>query len=51
MVLKRPTPSEAVTDMADERAPHQVTNGKYAERGKKLGDGVLVRWRPIAAAK
>jgi len=32
--------------MADQRAahrPHQVTNGKYAERGKKLGDRVLVR--------
>ena len=32
--------------MAAQRAaqrPHQVTNGKYAERGKKLGDGVLVR--------
>jgi hypothetical protein len=42
--------------MADQRAahrPHQVTNGKYAERGKKLGDRVLVREEvaPIAAAK
>jgi hypothetical protein len=43
---ERRAPSQAVADMADQRAtdrPHQIAEREHPERRKQLGDRVLVR--------